>query len=51
MAAVHLGPVHLRVLADVVVLLDRYPLVIGGGPALWSGSQIMAGLGVTAAVH
>ncbi|MDI3290469.1 tetratricopeptide repeat protein [Polyangium sp. 15x6] len=51
MAAVPLGPLNVRILLDAVVLVDNYPLVVGGGPAGWSDNQIMAGLSVMAAVR
>ena len=51
MAAVPLGPLNVRILLDAVVLMDDYPLVAGGGPAGWSGNQIMAGLSIMAAMR
>ncbi|TKD09159.1 tetratricopeptide repeat protein [Polyangium fumosum] len=51
MAAIPLGPLNVRILLDAVVLIDDYPLVAGGGPAGWSGNQIMAGLSIMAAMR
>ncbi|MDI1428795.1 hypothetical protein [Polyangium sorediatum] len=53
-ATVPLGPLKLRIALDAVVLMDAYPLGIGGlrgERTSWSSSQIMAGLSVMAAVR
>ncbi|MDI1484639.1 tetratricopeptide repeat protein [Polyangium sp. y55x31] len=53
-AAMPLGPLKLRIALDAVVLMDAYPLNIGGirgARTAWSSSQIMAGLSVMAAIR